>query len=145
MWGREHGVVMERPEVVARRPAVASAPLILVVDDEDPILVLFTLVLEENGYSVVTARNGHDALAVAEEAQPALIISDVMMPYLDGNGMCRRLRDHPRTRHIPVILMSAAIPSSKVDPSVYFLPKPFELHMLEDVVARALHGRSEAV
>lgn len=145
LCGREHGVVMERAEAVAWRPRVTSAPLILVVDDEDPLLGLFRLVLEENGYDVVTARDGHDALAVAEEAQPALIISDVMMPNLDGNGLCQRLRDHPKTRHIPVILMSAAIPRSRVDPAVYFLPKPFELENLEEVVAQALQGQRNAV
>lgn len=145
MCGGEHGVVMESAEAVTWRPGVAPAPLILVVDDEDPLLGLFTLVLEEKGYSVVTARNGHDALALAEEVQPALIISDVMMPNMDGNGLCQRLRDHPRTRHIPVILMSAGVSGSKADSSAYFLPKPFEIDNLEEVVAQALRGRKHVV
>lgn len=114
---------------------------ILLVDDEEPLLNLFTMALEELGYIVLTAHNGRDALVIAEREQPALIISDIMMPLLDGQAMSRALRERDRTRNIPIILMSAARPSNPTTFADHFLPKPFELDQLEEVIETTLRAQ----
>lgn len=115
---------------------------ILIVDDEEPLLNLFTMVLEEIGYRVLTAHNGREALGVVDHDEPALIISDVMMPLLDGLGLCRVLKERDDTRHIPIVLMSAARPNMTGLKAEKFLPKPFELEQLEDVVHELLGEKS---
>lgn len=86
---------------------------ILLVDDEDDILDLLTYNLKKEGYAVVTAHNGKEGLARAEETLPDAIILDVMMPEMDGFEVCRALRKNPATGHIPVIFLTAK--SGEVD------------------------------
>lgn len=80
---------------------------ILVVDDEDDILHFLDLVLSEKGYRVETAANGHEALTRAQLEPPDLVLLDIMMPGQDGFQVCRKLRASFRTRHIPIILLTA--------------------------------------
>jgi CheY-like chemotaxis protein len=110
------------------------SPTILVVDDEVPIVLLLSELLHAEGYRVVTAHNGEDALALARARPPDLVVADVMMPRLDGIELCRRLHADPRTRHVPVILMSAvATPRLQLANAVAFVAKPFDL---DDLLAR---------
>src|SRR3954454_24702260 len=88
-------------------PAVAGAGRVLVVDDDDVIRQLITVNLELEGFDVVTAVDGQDALEKVKDAQPRVITLDVMMPRLDGWEAAARLRSHPDTAHIKVILLSA--------------------------------------
>ena len=83
---------------------------ILLVDDDPNILCPLQFLLERDGYRVVTAQNGEAALAAAALASPNLVVTDWMMPRLDGVGLCRRLRDDATTADIPVVMMSAASP-----------------------------------
>lgn len=80
---------------------------LLVVEDIPDILNLLKTSLQFKGYRVVTARNGHEALEVIEKEQPALIITDILMPKMDGFGLVHRLRINPATRQIPVVFLSA--------------------------------------
>jgi len=80
---------------------------LLVVEDIPDILNLLQTSLQFKGYRVVTARNGHEALEVIEKEQPALIITDILMPKMDGFGLVHRLRINPATRQIPVVFLSA--------------------------------------
>src|SRR3954452_20452990 len=80
---------------------------ILVADDEPAIASLLADFLTFAGHTVHVAHTGRDALALAEERRPDVILSDVMMPYLDGIALCRALRRRPGTRRVPVLLMSA--------------------------------------
>lgn len=77
---------------------------ILVVDDEEPLLNLLTAHLERNHFNVVLARSGAEALKVAFETHPDLVILDVMMPGLDGLTVCRRLRE---MSDLPIIMLTA--------------------------------------
>jgi CheY-like chemotaxis protein len=116
------------------------SPTILVVDDEVPIVLLLSELLHAAGYRVVTAHNGEDALALARLRPPDLVLADVMMPRLDGVELCRRLHAAPRTRHVPVILMSAvASPRLQLDNAVAFVAKPFDLDDLLALVRRHVH------
>jgi len=81
---------------------------VLVVDDEPDKRQLLSYALEQEGYDVVTAADGEEGLDAVGVHQPDLIVTDVMMPRMDGYEMVRRLRSDPRTRFIPVIIQSAA-------------------------------------
>ncbi|MBM4140990.1 MAG: response regulator [Nitrospira sp.] len=82
---------------------------ILVVDDDPDVLEAIGIVLEANGYAVTTARDGVDGLAKLKEEKPDLMILDLLMPRLDGFGVCKELKD-PRWAkygHIPIIILSS--------------------------------------
>jgi CheY-like chemotaxis protein len=80
---------------------------ILVVEDVPDILKLLHETLKFKGYPVVTARNGIEALEIIEQEAPALIITDILMPKMDGFSLVHRLRLDPKTRSIPIVFLSA--------------------------------------
>ena len=80
---------------------------ILVVDDEEHIRRILKFQLEKNGYSVVTAENGEEALNVVRRSMPDLILLDLMMPKIDGFEVCCRLRADFQTSQIPIIMLTA--------------------------------------
>ena len=80
---------------------------ILIVEDVPDILRLLEETLKFKGYRAVTAFNGQEALEIIQRERPALIITDIMMPKLDGFGLVHRLRINPETREIPVIFLTA--------------------------------------
>ncbi len=80
---------------------------ILVVDDESDIVDLVSLHLQRDGHEVVSVGNGLAVLPVTLQSVPDLIVLDIMLPGLDGMQVHRRLRDDTRTRHIPVIMLTA--------------------------------------
>ncbi len=79
---------------------------ILVVDDEIYMVDVLDVSLGMEGYGMVTALDGEEALQKVKSEQPDLIVLDIMMPKLDGYETCRQLKSDPATRHIPVILLS---------------------------------------
>ena len=81
---------------------------LLVVDDDEAVRLYIKLQLEDAGYRVTTAVNGADALDLIHKAAPDLVISDILMPELDGFGLCRAIRDDARLNHIPFILMMSS-------------------------------------
>jgi len=112
---------------------------ILVVDDESPILDLLRDVLEDEGHTVRAAHNGRAAFETARQMQPDLVLSDVMMPVLDGVALSRLLRDEPATRGTVVILMSAAqAPDLRAAGAVAFLGKPFAIDQVNALIAAHL-------
>ena len=86
---------------------VTSQATILVVDDDPKHLRLMDALLQPRGYTVVTSSDGAEALDQAYRAYPDLILLDVMMPQVDGFEVCKLLKDHPETRLIPVVMMTA--------------------------------------
>jgi len=80
---------------------------ILVVEDVPNIRELLTVTLRFKGYPVMTAQNGEEALEMVEQERPALIITDILMPKMDGYALVQKLRTDPRTHNIPVIFLSA--------------------------------------
>lgn len=85
-----------------------SKPHVLVVDDDPDKRMLLQVALQMADYDVQTARDGAEALAAIEFYQPDLIVTDVMMPVMDGYELARRVRANARTRFIPVIIQTAA-------------------------------------
>lgn len=80
---------------------------VLVVDDVEPNVRLLEAKLQHEYYTVLTANSGETAIAMAHSENPDVILLDVMMPGLDGFETCRRLKDDPATRHIPVVMVTA--------------------------------------
>ncbi len=80
---------------------------ILVVEDIPNVLELLEVTLRFQGYEVISAHNGQEALEILEKETPALIITDILMPKLDGFSLVQKLRSNPKTLSIPVIFLSA--------------------------------------
>jgi two-component system, OmpR family, alkaline phosphatase synthesis response regulator PhoP len=80
---------------------------ILVADDESHILHVVSLKLRNAGFQVVTARDGQEALELAQQEKPDLLITDYHMPQLSGLELCQRLKQDPKTKDIPAIMLTA--------------------------------------
>ena len=80
---------------------------ILVVDDEINITQILEFSIGAEGYEVISAQNGEEAIDKARREQPDLIILDIMMPIIDGYEACRILKANPLTKNIPVVLLTA--------------------------------------
>ena len=93
---------MSAPDTSGTRPA-----RILVVDDEPNNRLLLTVMLAPDGYDVVTAAAGEEALAMIALHPPDLIVLDVMMPGMDGYQVAARIKSGDATRHIPIIMLTA--------------------------------------
>ena len=120
----------------------------LVVDDDDVIRQLITVNLELEGFDVVTAVDGQDALDKVKDAQPRVITLDVMMPRLDGWEAAARLRSDPETAHIKVILLSARAQEADLQRGERigvdaYLTKPFDPDELIDLVRRLMNDAGE--
>jgi CheY-like chemotaxis protein len=102
---------------------------ILLVDDNRDILQLFSALLEEAGHVVVTAVNGREAFEIALKSRPDLIISDWMMPEMDGVALFHAVRGTPATAKIPIILTTAARPAPDIAVQAILL-KPFQMPRL---------------
>jgi DNA-binding response OmpR family regulator len=119
---------------------VDRAPRILLADDERSIQTLLTFSLQKDGYEVVTADNGVDALARFKEQPFDLVVLDVMMPKVDGLEVCRRIR---ATHNVPIIMLTAK--SEEIDKVLGlelgaddYITKPFSLRELSSRVRAAL-------
>ena len=80
---------------------------ILIVEDVPNVLELLEVTLRFKGYAVITARNGEEALEMVSKTRPVLIITDILMPKMDGYAFVQKLRINPATRAIPVVFLSA--------------------------------------
>ena len=84
-----------------------AAPLILVVEDEAALVTLLRYNLEREGFEVIEAHDGEEALLLARERKPDLVLLDWMLPLLSGIEVCRQLRRLPDTRSVPIIMLTA--------------------------------------
>jgi len=106
----------------------SRCPLILVVDDDRAIREFLIIMLEEEGFATVGAGNGREALRIAAVEPPSLVVSDIMMPHLDGYELVAQLRRDPKLRSVPVILTTAARRARQVDVPLFH--KPFDIDQL---------------
>ena len=116
-------------------------PTVLVVDDDAAILRTVTEILSDEGYTVLTATNGAEALTILAEASPRVILLDMRMPVMDG-WQFARARDE-RQRAIPLVVMTAAQDARQWAREVgaaAYLAKPFDLAELLDTVERHVSG-----
>ena len=119
----------------------AEEKRILIADDDPVILRLIQVNLELEGYQVLTANNGVEAVEAATKELPNLVILDIMMPRLDGYQACEQLKSAEATKDIPVIFLSAKAQQGDVEKGQSFgvaayLTKPFDPSELLEVVER---------
>lgn len=117
---------------------------ILVVDDEFGIIDALSMLLEDEGYRVVTAPNGKLGLERLKEHKPDLVLIDVMMPIMNGPEMLRKMRSEMAFKHTPVILVTAAPESDAVRDAQQekevsaVLRKPFDFRDLMRLISRVI-------
>jgi CheY-like chemotaxis protein len=115
---------------------------ILVVDDDIDTLRLVGLMLQRQGYQIVAANNGHQALTMAQAEKPDIILLDVMMPDMDGYEVCRRLRSNTTTATIPIIMFTA---KSQVDDKVTGFEAGADDYLTKPTQPRELFAHIKAV
>ena len=81
---------------------------ILIIEDEQDILKVVKYRLIKMGYEVIATVNGEEGLSLAKEIKPDLILTDLSLPVIDGDEICKQLKMDPTTKHIPIILMTAS-------------------------------------
>jgi two-component system, OmpR family, response regulator VicR len=115
-------------------------PTILVVEDELSIATMLQDLLDEEGYTVVLARDGREALEQLPATRPALVITDLMMPGIDGLELCRAIQADPLYQTTPLILMSAIAKPSAADDCHYaaFLIKPLDLQVFLETISNVI-------
>ncbi len=112
---------------------------ILIADDDEKSVKLLRDVLQASGYSVAVARDGRQALTLAKEQTPALILMDIRMPVMDGVAAMKELKSDPKTEKIPIIAITAHAMHGDRENFLQqgfddFLTKPLDIHMLLEKV-----------
>lgn len=114
---------------------------VLICDDDPVIRRLLQVNLELDGYDVISARHGGEAVDLGFRERPDLIILDIMMPRMDGYEACERLKKDPATGDIPIVFLSAKAQQADIDKGkaygvADYLTKPFDPAELLEVVGR---------
>ena len=140
---RDNDDNLSRRNVDAHDQPSGASFLILAVDDLADNLAMISLDLQTQGYRVVTASKGEDAIAVATQTIPSLILMDISMPGLDGLGATRRIREVDTLRNVPVIAVTAfgteGFQRAAYDVGVSgYLTKPIDLDRMHQLIARLL-------
>lgn len=112
---------------------------VLIVDDEEDIQKLLKIRLEQEGFIVLIAGDGEEGIRLSELEMPDLIILDIMMPNIDGYSCLKEIRRIPKTKNIPILMMSGKEEEKVRDLFAFqkisgYLEKPFEL---DNLVAKA--------
>ena len=139
---------MNRPDAErtdSAPPEAADAATLLIVDDDPVVRSLMRDSLEDDGFTVIEAENGAEACERCEEAMPALIVVDAVMPIMDGFELCRALRQRPQTAQIP-ILMATGLDDADSIARAYeagatdFIAKPLNWLMLSQRIRYMLRA-----
>lgn len=121
----------------------SASPLVLVVDDDAMNREVMEAFLSLDDYRVLLAHNAEQALQLIAQTPPHLIIMDVRMPDMDGFELCRRLKDDPATRPIPILLVTG-LAANEVEPRAQeagaeaFLTRPYDGTALLQTIQRLL-------
>ena len=121
---------------------------ILVVDDEVDLVETIRFPLEMEGFQVLVAYNGEDALNQARKESPDLILLDIMLPKLDGYKVCRLLKFDERYKHIPIVMLTAKTQTKDKQTGMEtgadeYITKPFDIDQLMEKVKAYLKISSE--
>lgn len=126
-------------------PEFVNRPLILIVDDEPMIQGTAARAIEKFGYGTILARDGMEGLALAKKYKPDMILSDMLMPKMEGIELCRFLKADPETNKIKVVLMTSLYTKAKHRTETYrtanpdeYLMKPLDFNQLWDVLKKHL-------
>lgn len=141
-----HGGPVERKSEdlsINGEPEIRAQFLILVVDDSADNVAMLSLDLQQEGYRVVTATNGEEAVSVATFTRPDLILMDISMPQLDGLGATRKIREQDALKDVPVIAVTAfgtdGFRRAAYDVGVAgYLTKPLDFPRMHQLIRRLL-------
>jgi twitching motility two-component system response regulator PilG len=118
-----------------------SKKKILIVEDEESLLKLESILLTSKGYQVEGVADGLAALEAVKNHEPDLVLLDIMLPEIDGFEVCRRIKEDPSTKHIPVIMLTAK--KSREDMARgeqvgadWYITKPFKSAMVIETIQR---------
>jgi twitching motility two-component system response regulator PilG len=146
LWDRkleEHTGTFELPPNPS--PEAVSRPLVLLVDDEKDIQRVASRAILGLGYGLVVARNGQEGLELAGRYKPDLVLSDALMPQMDGREMCRRIKENPETAKTRTIVMTALYTAMKYRLEAQrayrvddYLTKPLDFAVLRDLLQKFL-------
>ena len=116
---------------------------ILIVEDEESLLKLESILLTSKGYDVRGVSNGREALEAIAEEKPDLVLLDIMLPEIDGFEVCQRIKENPATKEIPVVMLTAK--KSREDMARgekvgadWYITKPFKSVMVIETIQRFL-------
>lgn len=133
---------MNRLEGNMPTPRGAGGPLVLIIEDEEPLAEMVSFIVQEAGCTSLIAPHGRQGLELARASRPALLITDLMLPHLDGAAVIAALRADAREGGgpaPPIILMTAAnLPQARAAGADVVLRKPFRLADLEALLDRFL-------
>jgi CheY-like chemotaxis protein len=116
---------------------------VLIIDDEPNARKVIKLLLEREGYRVLTAANGEEGLVLSKVERPRVILLDLMMPKMNGHETLKRLREDPDTEDVPVIVVSAKVGENDIATSfklgaLFHVEKPYETQDLLTKIQAAL-------
>lgn len=144
---QEFGLISQPEEIHTSEGTQEKENTLLVVDDNEQITILLQSILSDK-YRIISAKNGEEALRLLEDEKIDLVISDVLMPKMDGLTLCRHIKDNIQTSHIPVILLTAKaeiedrIEGLQVGADSY-IPKPFHPEHLFIRIERLIRNREQ--
>ena len=120
---------------------------ILIVDDQDTFLQINARVLQLDGHQVMTAQGGREALTLAQQEHPDLILLDIMMPGLDGNQVCQQIKENSDTQDI-IVVMFTALPENRRFHSFrvgadHYLTKPVRPTQLREMIKQFLEQKGK--
>ena len=121
------------------------AQTLMIVDDDPQLMRVLAMFFDLEGYHVIQARNGREALDMLQEYSPDLILLDLMMPEVGGEEVVRQIRANRKLSHVPVVIFTAA--ETRADELMAagassFIAKPFSLDGLRDTVEEAIRSAS---
>jgi signal transduction histidine kinase/CheY-like chemotaxis protein len=133
----------------AGEDSILKGKRILVIDDDPDVLRIAQLNLNSQGADTRVARSGEEGLAAIKEEKPDIILLDIVLPDIDGLELARRLRQHPGTRSIPIIFISAKAQEEDIARgqqlgAAGYIKKPFSLAQLKEIVGAALCSGGKA-
>jgi CheY-like chemotaxis protein len=126
---------------------------VLIVDDETHIRLVVGEKFRSEGFAVIEARDGEEALELVDTHLPDVIVTDLQMPHMNGIELCSRIAADPRTAHIPALLLTARghiVDNGQLDTTVIrkIMAKPFSAKALfesvQNILATAAGGKSES-
>lgn len=123
------------------------AATVLIADDEPNIVAALEYLMEKEGYRVLIARNGEEALQQVEAHMPDLVLLDVMMPVISGYEVCGKMRERPEWRQIKIVMLSAKGREAEVSKGLstgadLYVTKPFSTRELLDKVREMLQRQT---
>lgn len=119
---------------------------ILIVDDEPDVIEFLSYNFRKHGYEVLGACNGVDGIAKVRAFSPTLVITDIMMPIMNGIVMCKTLKDHETYKNTPVIFLSATqddyqVLHASVSGAAHYVSKPARFNTILSMVEKVLNEK----